>query len=471
MSRFKFVERKEVYAMQSSKKIDMTKGPIMRLIVLFALPICIGNVLQQLYNTVDTLVIGNFCSSVSLAAVGTSTQPVEIFLCIFLGIGTGVSILISQSTGKGDTDRVKRLAATASSFLYLCAVPLTILGMIFGPYILKFMKVPDDAWNLSVAYLRIIFLGTLGSMGYNMNAGILRGLGDSRSTLLFLVISCVINIVLDIFFVAGLGLDVPGAALATILAQFCSWLFSILYIRKRYPELEFTVLPRQLDRDALASIIRVGLPLGLNNSIYSIGHVLQQSLINAQGSDYIAACSVASKITGIANVAISSFSSAATTFSGQNIGAKNYVRLKKGGTAIPFWSGCVTLTFGILITICCRPILMLFTKDPAVLDLAVLYTHVVLPSTWTYAVFNCIISFVNGMGIVKYPTVINMLMLWAVRIPSAWLINRYIDGTYVMACFPISFSFGMCCMLAFFLTKRWKNIKQKAAEQERESLN
>lgn len=453
--------------MQSRQKIDMTKGPIMKLVVLFALPICIGNILQQLYNTVDTLVIGNFCSSLSLAAVGTSTQPVEIFLCIFLGIGTGVSILISQATGKGDEESVKQLAATATSFLYLCALPLTVLGILFGPYILKFMQVPSDAWELSVAYLRIIFLGTLGSMGYNMNAGILRGLGDSRSSLLFLVISCLVNIVLDVFFVAGLGLDVPGAALATILAQFSSWIFSVLYIKKRYPGLSFTVLPKKPDRNALAAIIRVGLPLGLNNSIYSIGHVLQQSLINAQGSDYIAACSVASKITGIANVAISSFSSAATAFSGQNLGAQKFIRLKKGGTAIPFWSGCVTLTFGVLITLCCRPILMLFTKDEAVLELAVLYTRVVLPSTWTYAVFNCIIAFINGMGIVKYPTVINMLMLWAVRIPSAWLIHRYIDGTYVMACFPISFSFGMCCMLAFFLTKRWKDICRKASGQER----
>lgn len=449
--------------MVSQKKVDMTKGPIMQLVILFALPICIGNVLQQLYNTVDTLVIGNFCNSVSLAAVGTSTQPAEIFLCLFLGIGSGVSILVSQSTGRGDIAYIRRLAATSTAFLYLCAVPLMILGWFFGPYILKFMQVPDNAWNLSVAYLRIIFLGTIGSMGYNLNAGILRGLGDSKSSLLFLIISCLVNIVLDILFVAVFRMDVPGAALATILAQFCSWFFSILYIRKKYPELEYSPLPKGIDRDVLSSIVRVGLPLGLNNSIYSIGHVLQQSLINAQGSDYIAACSVASKITGIANVAITSFSSAATTFAGQNLGAQNYARLKKGGTTIPFWSGLITLTFGLIITAFCRPILMLFTRDAAVLDLAVLYTRIVLPSTWTYAVFNGIISFVNGMGEVRYPTIVNLLMLWAVRIPSAWLINRYGNGNYVVACFPISFTFGMLCMLAFFLTGRWKNICAKAA--------
>ncbi len=451
--------------MHAARKIDMTKGPILKLVMLFALPICIGNVLQQLYNTVDTMVIGNFCNSVSLAAVGTSGQPVEVFLCIFLGIGTGVSILVSQYTGSGDMGRLKRLVATSSTFLYLCAIPLTIAGLLLGPAILSFMQAPKDAWDLAVSYLRIIFLGTLGNMGYNMNAGILRGVGDSRASLLFLLVSCVVNIVVDVVFVAGLGMDVAGAALATILAMYCSWIFSIFYIKRKYPELEYSVLPRRVDRDMLSSIIRVGLPLGLNNSIYSVGHVLMQALVNAQGSTFMAACSVATKVTGIANVAISSFSTAATTFSGQNLGSQDYIRLKKGGLAIPLFSGVVTLAAGLLVTFFCRPILSLFTKDSAVLELAALYIWVVLPLTWTFAVFNGIICFVNGMGEVKYPTIINILMLWVVRIPSAYLIGQMLDGKYIMACYPISFIFGMLCMFAYFFTKKWKRIRQMAAVQ------
>lgn len=204
------------------------------------------------------------------------------------------------------------------------------------------MQVPDDTWNFAVSYIRIIFLGTLGNMGYNMNAGILRGLGDSRSTLLFLMISCVVNIILDLVFVALLGMDVQGAALATIIAMFISWIFSIGYIRKKYPELKFSPVPKRMDKKTLNSIVQVGLPLGLNNSIYSVGHILLQSLINAQGSAFMAACSVATKVIGIANVAINSFSSAATTFSGQNLGAENYVRLKQGSIRIPLFSGLIT---------------------------------------------------------------------------------------------------------------------------------
>lgn len=446
--------------MSRSAKIDMTQGPIMKPVVLFALPICLGNVLQQLYNTVDTLVIGNFCGTVSQAAVGTCAQPVELFLCIFLGLGTGVSILVSQFTGSGDKESLKNSVSTAVSFLYMCAVPVTVLGLIGSPLILIVMQVPKEAWNHCVAYLNIIFFGTLGNLGYNMNAGILRGVGDSAASLLFLVISCIVNIVLDLLFVAVFGLDVSGASLATTIAIFCSWFFSIVYIKKKYPELEFTVLPKRFDKSILKQIARIGLPLGLNNSIYSIGHILMQALINAQGTVFMAACSVAGKLTGIANVAINSFSSAATTFAGQNLGAKKYERLKRGGVMIPFVSGLYTCTAGLIFTLLCEPILGLFTKDAAVLAMAVRYIRIVLPFTWTYAVFNGIICFVNGIGEVKYPTIINIMMLWVVRIPVGYFIAAKIDGTYIMACFPISFAFGMLCMIAFFFTKKWREIRR-----------
>ena len=160
----------------------------MKLVILFALPICAGNILQQLYNTVDTLVIGNFCNSESLAAVGTSAQPVELLLCVFLGIGTGVSIIVSQCTGRKDMETLRDVSATATSFLYICAIPLTVIGLLAGPLILKIMQVPEDAFGYSVTYLSIIFLGILGNMGYNLNAGILRGMGDSHASLIFLAV-------------------------------------------------------------------------------------------------------------------------------------------------------------------------------------------------------------------------------------------------------------------------------------------
>ena len=252
--------------------------------------------------------------------------------------------------GSGDIRKLKNVMATATAFLYICAIPLTVIGLLIGPFVLKIMQVPDDAFGYSCAYLSIVFLGILGNMGYNLNAGILRGMGDSRSSLIFLAISCVVNIVLDILFVAVFKMNVSGAALATIIAMYCSWIFSIIYIKKKYAELDFTILPHHFDKKILSDIIKVGLPLGLNNSLYSLGHIVMQSVINAQGSAFIAACSVSTKLTGIANVAITSFSSAATTFSGQNLGARNYMRLKQGGLRIPAFSGIITMTAGLILT-------------------------------------------------------------------------------------------------------------------------
>ncbi|MCM1174294.1 MAG: MATE family efflux transporter [Blautia sp.] len=434
----------------------------MKNVFLFAIPIILGNVLQQLYTTVDTLVIGKYCGKTSLAAVGTSSQPVEVFLCIFLGIGSGVSILISQSIGSRDTRRMKQLCRTSVFFIYLCGVPLSILGWLASPFLLKLMGVPADTWDAALTYTRIIFSGTAGSLGYNMNAGILRGMGDSKASLLFLVASGVVNVVLDIVFVAFCKMDVSGAALATIIAMFISWCLSIWYIRRRFRELDFPVLPLHFDAEELKAILRIGLPIGLNNSLYSFGHMAMQTMINAQGSTFMAGLSVAGRITGCSNIAINALSGAATTFSGQNFGAQNIERLKKGYVKIPVVSGMVTLAFGLFFITIRMPILRVFSTDPEVLMYASRYVIISLLSQWMFAVFNGITCFVNGVGLVKYTTAVNLLMLWAVRIPSGYLIMKFFDGTFIMLCFPISFAFGMFCMIGYYLfSPKWKAVIQQ----------
>lgn len=446
----------------STNKLDMTKGSIIRLAVVFALPICAGNVLQQLYSTVDTLVIGNYCDAAALAAVATSAQPLEILLCIFLGIGTGVSILVSQAEGAGDMAGQQKLARTAVWFLYASSIPLTIVGLFVGPWLLRFMQVPADAWDGAVTYLAITTLGCIGNMGYNLNAGILRGMGNSNSSLLLLVVACVVNIVLDLVFVAGLGMGVAGAALATTAAMMLSWLFSIRYIKKNYPQLSLPALPHGFDAHALREIVRIGLPLGLNTALYSVGHLLLQRLFNAQGTVFVAGCAVAVKVNSLASIAITSFSSSATVFAGQNLGAGDYQRLRQGAVRIPLFSGAITMIAGVVVTIFCEPLLMLFTRDAAVLEMAVRYTSIVLPFMWAYAVLNGIMSFVNGVGEIRYPTIVNMIMLWVVRIPAAYALDSLGYGTYTMAAMPISFVVGMVAMLCYFRTHRWRDLCAKA---------
>ncbi len=444
---------------EANKKIDMTKGSIIRNVLLFAIPIVIGNILQQMYTTVDTLVVSYYCGDRSLAAVGTSAQPVEVLLCVFLGIGSGVSILVSQRIGAGDEKKVSELSAAATSFVYLSGIPIAIIGFFAAPYILKFMGVPADVWDSALIYTRLVFVGALGNIGYNMNAGILRGLGDSVASLWFLVVSCATNIILDLLFVAGLRMDVAGAAIATSSSMFLSWIVSIFYIKKKFPELNFTILPKTLDMDDMKSILALGLPIGLNNSLFSFGHMAMQTLVNAQGYQFMAGASVAGRITGITNVAITAVSAAASTFSGQNYGARNFDRLRRGYILIPAINGIATLALGMMFISFRMPILRFFSQDEKVLLYASRYVVAVLISQWCYAVFNSISNVINGVGMVRYTTVINLMMLWAVRIPTAYLIDRFFDGTYIMFCFPVSFLFGMICMIGYYIfSPAWKRI-------------
>ena len=450
----------EVIKKKPKTKIDMTKGSIMQLVILFALPIIASNVLQQFYTIVDTLIIGNYCGAISIAAIGTSSQPIEVFMCVFMGIGGGVSILVSMYTGSRDDVALGKVVKTSISFTYMVAIPLSILGIILTPVILRFMNVPDDTWDLAVIYIRIVFLGLLGNMGYNMNAGILRGLGDSSSTLLFLIISSITNIVLDIVFVAGLRMDVAGAAIATIISMYLAWLASVIYIIKKYPQSGFTFFPRYLDKKTLGDILRIGLPLGFNNSIYTVGHILMQSLINMQGSGFMAGASVAGKIMGVSSVAISSFSQAMSTFAGQNYGARAYDRLRRGGREVPMYSALITITLGVIMYIFAEHLIMCFTKDPEAIKYALLCVHIQVPFQWCFCVLNTILNLANGIGAVKYSTVVNLLMLWAVRIPSAYLIAFFFDGHYVTGGVSISFVFGMLASLLFYRSKSWKKIKE-----------
>ena len=447
--------------MRSSRNLDMTQGHVLSLAVRFAIPLCIGNLLQQLYHTADTAVVGRFCGPLSLAAVATSAQPVELLLQLFMGLGGGMSILVAQHVGGGRREGMKSLLNTAVGFLYACAAAVTLLGVFAGPYVVRLMQAPEDVYAHAAAYLRIIFLGALPSLGYNMNAGVLRGLGDSQSSLIFLIISCIANVVLDVVFVALFGMDVSGAALATVIAQFASWILSILYIRAKYPEMQLPMIPHKMERKVLGEITRISVPLGINHSFYSVGHLLMQSLINTQGAVFIAGCSVGGRMVELSHVSCASLALAATTYAGQNYGAGRFDRVRQG-TCIPLLAGGLTAVGSVLVSVFFKPILSLFTSDPAVMANARLYFTVVTPSLAIYAVFAGIIALANGIGEVRYPTLVNILMLWVVRIPVGHLIARFIDGRYVMAAIPVSFIFGISCMLLFFRSRKWQEVRMRA---------
>ena len=444
MCRMDYEERSK-----KSYQVDMTTGSLIKNVLWFVLPICLGNILQQLYGIVDTLVIGKFCGANSLAAVGTSTKPVEILLCVFLEIGTGISILVSQYTGSGDEKRMKELVQTSITFLYVSAIPLTVLGPFLGIVILKFMKVPEDVYGAAASYINLVLLGTIGNMGYNMNAGILRGFGDSMSSLLFLFVACGINILLDLILVGKLGMDVEGAAIATSVSMLTAWFFSILYIRKKYRKLEFPFFPHPINKEMLKRMLAVGLPLGLNSSIYSLGHILLQSLINAQGTVFIAGCTIGEKIDNIGNMANAAFASAGTTYAGQNLGAGKRENLKSGMIRIPVMASVFCLGMAIIILMFSNKITMLFTQDVQIQKAAMLYILWTMPFMWIFALFNTMMGIVNGLGIVKYPTIVNLISLWVIRIPICYLLGNLFGKKYLLGGIAVSYLFAFLCMLVF----------------------
>ncbi len=441
----------------------MTHGSILGCTLRFALPICAGSVLQQMYSTVDTLVIGNYCDSAALAAVSTSSQPLEILLCIFLGIGSGISILVSQACGASDQATLKKLLRAAVFFL--CGG-----SSAYGSGACIGAASPEaDAGSAGCSALRsAVSADHYGrhswQYGLQFQCGILRAgqqqlLADAPAGIL-----CGQHCAGSVF-CGKAGDGVYGVAWATVAAQVLSWLCSIWYIRRYAPELEFPLLPRQFDKTTLRKMIKIGLPLGMNTALYSTGHLILQVLFNLQGSTFVAGCSVAGKITSIANIAITSLSLTMTVFSGQNLGAENHRRLCRGAWLIPLCAGTITFSAGILVTIFCNPLLALFTRDAAVLDFAMRYIHIVLPFTWMYAVMNVIMCFSNGIGEIKYPTTVNLFILWGVRIPVAYLLSQIGYGGYAMASVPLSFLSGMILMLFYFRTKRWAELRALAKNE------
>ena len=444
------------------QKLDMTRGPILRLVFLFALPIIGSNILQQLYTTVDTLIIGNFCGTLSIAAVGTSSQPVEAFLGVFMGIGAGVTILVSMYTGSHDGKSLQNIVAASGTFTWIVAIPTSLIGLLLTPALFRLMQVPESTFPLAVLYARIVFLGLPGNMGYNMNAGILRGLGDSGSTFFFLLVSTVTNVALDLVFVAFLGLDVGGAAAATSISMYAAWIATVIYIRRKYPEIGFRVLPSRPDGCAMRSLLSYGLPLGLNNSLYSVGHIALQSAVNLQGAEFMAGAAVAGKITGLVGITMASFSSAMATFTGQNCGAQNAGRIVDGARKILLVSTAITISVSALLFALAAPLAGLFTADEESLRWAILCLHIQLPFQWCYGVLNGIINLANGLGRVKFSTFVSLFMLWAVRIPVSWMIVLLGDGHYVNAGISISFAAGMLVSFLFFKTAAWKKIRAAA---------
>ena len=328
----------------------MLKQKPWKSILKFALPLMAANTLQQLYNTVDTLVVGNFDSQSSLAAVGSCSYLVMLFLALAIGLSTGSGILISQSYGANDTNKMKRVSGTSITFLTMLGLLMSIVTWFIGPYILKYViKVPNSIYSLSVLYLRSYAIGLVFQYGYNAIAASLKALGDSQSSLYFLLITSICNIVLDLVFVIVFNWSVIGVGLATTISQCISMIIAYIYMAKKYPMFKYEKNIYHNDKSIIKSIIDLGVPMAFAQMVSSLGFMLLQRVVNSYGEMMAASYTVACRLEIYMLVPNIAISQAIATYTGQNYGAKKFNRIKQGIMQSNFILIAIDLIIGILV--------------------------------------------------------------------------------------------------------------------------
>lgn len=434
----------------------MTEGPIWKKIIFFAMPMFLGNLFQQLYNTADSLIVGNFLGSNALAAVSSSGNLIFLMVGFFNGIAMGAGVVIARFFGARDIENMQKAIHTTIAFGLVASIILTIVGMILAPQILILMDTPANVLPESVTYFRIYFAGSIGLVMYNIFVGILQAIGDSKHPLNYLIISSVINVILDIVLITFFHMGVGAAAFATIISQFISATLCLIRLLRSKEEYRVSLKKIGFDKEMLKMIIRYGLPSGLQNSIIAIANVVVQSNINAFGEMAMAGCGAYSKIEGFAFLPITSFTMALTTFVGQNLGARQYERARKGAKFGMLCSMGIAEFIGIVMFISAPILIAAFNNDPEVVSFGTDRARTSALFFFLLAYSHCISAILRGAGKSMVPMVV-MLIFWCVvrvtfLIVLAPIVNS-IDIVYWV--YPLTWSLSSIAFFIYYKKADW----------------
>ena len=418
--------------------MDMTQGSVAMHLIRFALPLLAGNIFQQLYNTVDTWVVGNYVSNEAFSAVGTVGPVVNMLIGFFTGLASGAGVVISQFYGAKRQDQVRESVHTAITMTLILGVLFTALGLWMTPYMLRFMKTPNDVLPQSTAYLNIYFSGILGLMIYNMGAGILRAVGDSRRPFHFLVVCAVLNIALDLAFVLGFGMGVEGVALATILSQATSAVLVILTLLRTESCIRLRLRSLRLHWHILKKIIFIGIPAAIQMAITSFSNVFVQSYINHFGADCMSGWTAYSKIDQLLFLPMQTLGLAATTFVGQNLGSGQVDRAKKGvRTAVCLALGVTLVLIAGVIYPFASSLVTFFNQKPEVVEYGTLFLHWISPF-YLLCCFNQVYgASLRGAGHSRQTMVIMLGSFVVFRQIYLFIMANYISNTVL----PIAMSY------------------------------
>ncbi len=435
---------------------DLTIGKEGSLILKFALPMLLGNVFQQLYNVVDSIIVGNFIGKEALAAVGASFPIIFAFLSLIIGIASGSTIVIAQYFGAKDIEKVKRTINTLFIFLFFASIVISIVGIYFSEEIFRLLKLPEEVIPQATTYFNIFMGGVVVSFGFNGTSAILRGLGDSKTPLYFLIISTVINIGLDLLFVLVLKWGIAGVAIASVIAQAGAFLTAIIYLNKTHKIIRFSFKDLVFDRLIFKKSLRIGLPTGLQQTFVAAGMMALISIVNGFGTNVIAAYSVAMRIDSLASLAAMNFAAALATFVGQNIGAKKIERVKAGFIATLKMSSLVSIIVSAVVLLFSEFIIGMFTNDAEVIRIGKEYLIIVGAFYIVFTAMFTIAGVMRGAGDTLIPMFISLIALWVIRIPAAWLLSKRFEEIGIWWAIPMGWFVGFALSLIYYLTGNWK---------------
>ncbi len=436
--------------------VDMTVGNPMEKILKFSVPLLLGNILQQLYNTVDSIVVGQYIGSEALAAVGASGPVINLLVSFFLGISVGTGIVISQAFGAKDYGKLKSATGTVCTITVLTGLFLMGAGIPASSLLLRLVNTPAGIMGQSVTYMQITFAGVLFLMLFNMFNGIFQGVGDSVSPFLFLAISCAINIVLDLVFVASLGWGVAGVAWATLLAQLCSVVFAAFWLARPASPIHINRKDLIMSPPLLKEVIRLGIPSGFQNSLSSIGNIIVQTVLNSFGTTVIAANIAVIKIDSFCTMPMMTFGSAISVFAGQNTGAAKPERLRQGVRSTLIVCTIISALISAFLFFWGSLPLRLFTSEEAVVQAGMDKFRIVAPFYLTMGIFGILSGTVRGCGRPRFPMLVGILSMFLGRVPAALLLSRFIGANGVHWSLSICWSLEAAAMAVYYLLGHWR---------------
>jgi len=440
-------------------KIDMTTGAEWRHILLFTLPIMAGNLLQQLYNAVDGVIVGNFVGSNALAAVGTTIPLVVLLLALAMGLGMGGGVIVAQLFGAAEHDKLRRAASTILIFLTGLSLLATGAGLLLAPAFLRhLMQVPEEIFEMSLLYIRIYCLGLVFQFLYNAVAAMLRGLGNSRAILFFLLIASIVNIPLSLLFVAGFHWSVGGAAVATVISQAISAVISLIYMFRRFPEFRPKSGEGLFDLKLCKLILKFGGPAVLQQSTVAIGFLFMQRLINSFGPVTMQAVAAAGRIDQFLAIPIFAFQMGLTTFIGQNIGAGRIDRVRRGLWAAQGMSFAMAAVLSIAVYLFAPAAVSIFGVEALALGQGVAYLRYIALFIVLFSVYKGLCGFLQGTGDVLAPS-ISVTIALTTRIVVAYLLVHFdiLGYTAIWAAVPMGWGVGLTLVLIRYLSGAWKS--------------